>query len=103
MDGKLQDNPKAVAGNQGTIITVEDLFYNMVVRKKALRSHAEEYQKISEVVSKYAIHNAKVSFSLKKSGENNDIRTPSNSNTVENIRIIYGNSIARYSSIDIEL
>ncbi|XP_044744859.1 DNA mismatch repair protein Mlh1 [Coccinella septempunctata] len=95
VDGKIQENPKPVAGNQGTIITVEDLFYNMIVRKKALRSPAEEYQKISEVVSKYAIHNAKVSFSLKKSGENNDIRTPPNSNTVENIRIIYGNSIAR--------
>lgn len=95
VDGKIQGNPKPVAGNQGTIITVEDLFYNMTVRKKALRSPAEEYQKISDVVSKYAIHNSKVSFSLKKSGENNDVRTPSNSNTVENIRIIYGNSIAR--------
>ncbi|KAK9869246.1 hypothetical protein WA026_002996 [Henosepilachna vigintioctopunctata] len=95
VDGKLQGTPKPVAGNQGTIITVEDLFYNMVVRKKALKSAAEEYQKISEVVSKYAIHNPSVSFSLKKSGENNDIRTPPNSNTVENVRIIYGNQIAR--------
>ncbi|KAL3286344.1 hypothetical protein HHI36_000852 [Cryptolaemus montrouzieri] len=95
IDGKLQGPPKPIAGNQGTIITVEDLFYNMFVRKKALRSPAEEYQKISEVVSKYAIHNANVSFSLKKSGENNDIRTPLNSNHVENIRIIYGNLIAR--------
>ncbi|KAJ8984034.1 hypothetical protein NQ317_012258 [Molorchus minor] len=95
VDSKLQGTPKPVAGNQGTIITVEDLFYNMTVRKKALRSPAEEYQKISEVVSKYAIHNSTVGFALKKSGDNNDIRTPPESNAVENIRIIYGNTIAR--------
>lgn len=92
----MQGIPKPAAGNQGTQITVEDLFYNMSVRKKALRSPAEEYQKISEVVSKYAIHNSKVGFCLKKSGENIDIRTPVNSNYIDNIRIIYGNTIARY-------
>lgn len=59
-DSKLKANPKPLAGNQGTIITVEDLFYNMNVRRNALRSPAEEYQKISDVVSKYAIHNAQV-------------------------------------------
>lgn len=67
----------------------------MNVRKKALRSPAEEYQKISEVVGKYAIHNSKVGFALRKSNENNDIRTPVNSDCVENIRIVYGNNIAR--------
>ncbi|XP_044272404.1 DNA mismatch repair protein Mlh1 [Tribolium madens] len=102
VDGKLQGSPLPTAGNQGTIITVEDLFFNMSVRKKALRSPAEEYQKISEVVGKYAIHNSKVGFGLRKSTENNDIRTPPDSTCVENIRIIYGNSIAR-EVVDFEL
>ncbi|XP_057659014.1 DNA mismatch repair protein Mlh1 [Diorhabda carinulata] len=95
VDGKLQGTPKPTAGNQGTIITVEDLFYNMSVRKKALRSAAEEYQKISDVVGKYAVHNAHVGFALKRSNESNDIRTNPNSNQVDNIRVIYGNGIAR--------
>ncbi|XP_030749016.1 DNA mismatch repair protein Mlh1 [Sitophilus oryzae] len=94
-DGKLKMPPRPMAGNQGTIITVEDLFYNMTVRRQALRSPAEEYQKISEIVSKYAIHNASIGFALKKYGENNDIRTSQNSNCTENIRLIYGNCIAR--------
>lgn len=34
-------------------------------------------------------------FALKKSGDNNDIRTPPNSTHVDNIRTIYGNAIAR--------
>nr|CAI5844906.1 unnamed protein product [Callosobruchus analis] len=54
-------------------------------QKKALRSPAEEYQKISDVVS----------FALKKYSENNDIRTRPKSSHVENIRTIYGNLIAR--------
>lgn len=32
---------------------------------------------------------------MKKFGETNDIRTPHNSNTTDNIKIIYGISIAR--------
>lgn len=71
----------------------------MNIRKRALRSAPEEYQKISDVVGKYAIHNAKVGFALKKQGTNNDIRTPPNSNQVDNIRTIYGNIIARWSII----
>lgn len=59
-DGRLKEGPKPTAGNQGTQITVEDLFYNMNVRKRALKSAAEEYQKISDVIGKYSIHNAKV-------------------------------------------
>lgn len=95
VDGKLDGSPKPTAGTRGTQITVEDLFYNMNVRRRALRSPAEEYQKISEVVGKYAIHNSRVGFCLKKSGENVDIRTPLNSNPIDNIRIVYGNAVAR--------
>lgn len=69
----------------------------MSVRKRTLRSPAEEFQKISDVVGKYAIHNPKVGFALKKQGENNTIRTPVHSNIVDNIRTIYGNNIARYT------
>ncbi|CAH0559362.1 unnamed protein product [Brassicogethes aeneus] len=95
VDGVMQGATKAVAGNQGTIITVEDLFYNMNVRRNALRSVADEYARISDVVSKYAVHNAGIGFALKKSGGNNDIRTPPKASHIDNIRVIYGNTIAR--------
>ncbi|XP_045486061.1 DNA mismatch repair protein Mlh1 [Pieris rapae] len=101
-NGKLKGLPKPCAGNNGTQITVEDLFYNVLARKRALRSPNEEYTHIMEVVGGYAIHNSHVGFTLKKFGENIDIKTPINSSTVENVRIIHGNSIAR-ELLEIEL
>lgn len=51
-DGKLKGPPKACAGNQGTQIIVEDLFYNVATRRKSLRSTSEEHMKITDVVCK---------------------------------------------------
>ncbi|GBP40156.1 DNA mismatch repair protein Mlh1 [Eumeta japonica] len=85
-NGKIKGQIKSCAGNNGTQITVEDLFYNVVTRKRALRSQNEEYAHIIDVVGSYAIHNNEVGFTLKKFGENTDIKTPMNSSVVENVR-----------------
>ncbi|XP_045596501.1 DNA mismatch repair protein Mlh1 [Procambarus clarkii] len=96
VDGKPTGAPKPCAGNQGTQISVEDLFYNVVTRRKALKSASEEHGKVAEVVSRYAVHNYSVGFTLKKQGDNaTDIRTPPNSTVVDNVRTIYGPSVAR--------
>ncbi|XP_013773945.1 DNA mismatch repair protein Mlh1-like isoform X1 [Limulus polyphemus] len=96
VDGKPAGPPKPSAGNQGTQIIVEDLFYNLAIRRKALKSTSEEHAKILEVVCRYSIHNASVGFTLKKYGEtSNDIHTLPNSTTVDNIRTIYGASVAK--------
>jgi len=58
-DGKLcpekpggSADPKPCAGNQGTQITVEDLFYNVATRRKALTKAAEEHAKEADVMTK---------------------------------------------------
>ncbi|XP_068008819.1 DNA mismatch repair protein Mlh1 [Melanerpes formicivorus] len=95
-DGKIKAPPKPCAGNQGTQITVEDLFYNVNTRRKALKNPSEEYAKILEVVGRYAIHNSGISFSVKKQGDTvSDVRTVSNASTVDNIRSIFGNAVSR--------
>ncbi|XP_048367710.1 DNA mismatch repair protein Mlh1 [Sphaerodactylus townsendi] len=95
-DGKLKAAPKPCAGNQGTQIVVEDLFYNIATRRKALKNPSEEYAKILDVVSRYSVHNSGISFSAKKQGETvADVRTLSNATTVDNIRSIFGNAVSR--------
>ncbi|XP_021094345.1 DNA mismatch repair protein Mlh1 isoform X4 [Heterocephalus glaber] len=92
----MKASPKPCAGNQGTQITVEDLFYNITTRRKALKNPSEEYGKILEVVGRYSIHNSGVSFSVKKQGETvADIRTLSSATIVDNIRSIFGNAVSR--------
>lgn len=63
MDGKLKAPPKSCAGNVGTIITVEDLFYNIATRKKSMKSFNEEHLKVVEVVSDKSLkYNDKLLF-----------------------------------------
>jgi DNA mismatch repair protein MLH1 len=88
-------DPKPVAGRQGTQITVEDLFYNVPTRRRAFRSASEEYNKILDMVGRYAVHCDGVAFSCKKHGEaGTTISTQSTSSTVDRIRQIYGGPVA---------
>ncbi|XP_017777482.1 PREDICTED: DNA mismatch repair protein Mlh1 isoform X2 [Nicrophorus vespilloides] len=95
LDGVLVGDIKPIAGNQGTLISVEDIFYNMPLRKNTLNSPQAEYTIISDLIGKYSINNPQVGFSLKKHGENNNIVTQPNSTSIDNIRIHYGNTVAK--------
>ena len=95
-DGKPKGDPKPCAGNKGTQIVVEDLFYNVMTRKKALKSPGEEYAKIVDVVGKYAIHNSGIAFTVKKHGQNlGDVRTLNSSSIIDNISTIYGANLGK--------
>ncbi|KAG9069386.1 DNA mismatch repair protein [Linnemannia hyalina] len=87
--------PKPCAGNNGTQISAEDLFYNVPTRRKALKNATEEYNRILDVVNRYAIHNEGVSFTCRKVGSNTpDVHTTTSATVVDNIRHIYGSAVA---------
>ncbi|KAK3318527.1 hypothetical protein B0H66DRAFT_476027 [Apodospora peruviana] len=92
--GQLPD-PKPMAGRQGTQIMVEDLFYNVPTRRRAFRSASDEYNKIIDMVGRYAIHCSRVAFSCKKYGESStSIAVQSSASSIDRVRQIYGGSVA---------
>ncbi|KAJ7599268.1 hypothetical protein C8J56DRAFT_185991 [Mycena floridula] len=89
-------DPKPCAGNDGTTIIIENLFYNTPTRLSALRSASDEFARILDVMTKYAVHNASVAFMCKKSSSPSpSLATPSASSTSQAIRVLYGHSIAK--------
>ncbi|KAK4227848.1 DNA mismatch repair protein Mlh1 [Podospora fimiseda] len=88
-------DPKPVAGRPGTQVTVEDLFYNIPNRRRAFRSASDEYNKIIDMVGRYAVHCSNVGFLCKKHGESSaSISIQTNASTIDRIRQIYGASVA---------
>ncbi|KAJ1729739.1 DNA mismatch repair protein [Coemansia biformis] len=108
-DGRLvparpggRSEPEPCAANNGTTIAAEDLFYNIRSRREALKNAREEYSRILEVASRYAIHNSSVAFTCRKAGgPKADLCTPQASTAIANIRQIFGSKIAD-SLVEIE-
>lgn len=87
---------RPAAATKGTIILAEDLFYNVPLRRKALRSASEEYNAILDVVSRYAVFRAGSAIAVKKLGEaKSDIATPAGGTRLDAIRAVYGAAVAR--------
>ncbi len=96
-DGAMDPpTPRPAAATKGTIILAEDLFYNVPLRRKALRSASEEYNAILDVVGRYAVYRAGSAIAVKKAGEaKSDIATPAGGTRVDAIRAVYGAAVAR--------
>jgi DNA mismatch repair protein MLH1 len=95
-DGQMEGEPRPCAAVKGTQITVENLFYNVAARRKAFKNPSEEYGRILDVVSRYAVHKICASFSCKKHGDNRaDIHTVASPSHTDAIRAVYGPGVAR--------
>lgn len=95
-DGKMEGDPRPCAAVKGTQITVENLFYNVPARRKAFKNPGDEYSRVLEVVSRFAVHNNAIGFTCKKHGDSRvDIHTVPCGSSVEAIRSVYGPSVAR--------
>lgn len=102
LDGKLapskpgqSSDPKGVAGRPGTQIVVEDLFFNIPTRRRAFRSPSDEFNKIIDMVGRYAIHCDSVGFTCKKAGEaSNTLSVQAHATVIDRIRQIHGSSVS---------
>ncbi|KAF7836425.1 DNA mismatch repair protein MLH1 [Senna tora] len=95
-DGVMEHEPKACAAVKGTQIMVENLFYNMAARRKTLQNSADDYSKIVDLMSRFAVHHINISFSCRKHGAMRaDVHTTATSSRLDAIRSVYGVSVAR--------
>ena len=78
----------------GTVVRVEDLFYNVPARLKFLKTDATEKRHISALVTRYALAYTRVRFHLTQDGQV-VLRTSGNGDHREVLASLYGVDIAR--------
>ena len=78
----------------GTVVRVEDLFYNVPARLKFLKTDATEKRRISALVTRYALAYPKVRFHLVQDNQT-ALRTTGNGDYREVLASLYGVDIAR--------
>lgn len=83
---------KDVGCNTGTVIEVNDLFFNVPARKKFLKSEQREASLVSNIVTRLALANYDVSFKY-YSNDKKSIMTFASKDVKDTIRTIYGKNI----------
>lgn len=78
--------------NTGTIIEVQDLFYNVPARKKFLKSSSKEASAIGDIITRIALANPDISIKYFNNGKK-VVHTYGNGKIVDTIRTIYGKQI----------
>ncbi len=90
------------SARKGTIIKVEDLFYNTPARLKHLKSDYTEVANIQDVITKLALAHPNIAFSLTIDGRTT-FQTSGNNKLIDIIASIYGlESAKQMTSIELE-
>lgn len=84
---------KDTGSKEGTSVLIEDLFYNLPVRKKYLKTTRTELSKITDIVTRYALKYPEISFRLIHD-DTMLMSTPKTQNELDNIVYIYGRKLA---------
>ena len=88
------ERPTAAGAPIGTTVRVRDLFFNIPVRLKFLKSEATERRRIRALVSRYAIAYPKVSFALRQ-GSRKSLQTTGNGDRREILASMFGIEVAK--------
>ena len=91
-EGGVLAEESGVQGEQGTGITVRNLFYNVPARRKFLKSNATEFQHIFEVVKSFALAYPDIEWCMYSDDEELfNFRTPE---MAERLNVFYGSEFA---------
>lgn len=88
-EGGKQQLPQETAAKNGTLIMVEDLFFNTPARKKFLRSASTETASISDYLSHLALSHPHIAFQYNIDGRI-ALKTKGNGNLRDAVIAVYG-------------
>lgn len=100
IEGGVLKETQDISGFQGTTVEVRNLFFNVPVRRKYLKSRAVEFARIMDVVTKYALIHPEISFKLLHDSVEK-LFSPHSSGSIENLQYletityILGKSVAK--------
>lgn len=89
-NGKQRSRPAACAA--GTVVTVDNLFYQFPARRKFLKANRSETAKVSEILARLAIVNPGTAFTLKSDGR--VLMDLPESSAEQRVRGLLGNNVA---------
>ncbi|HLF90976.1 MAG TPA: DNA mismatch repair endonuclease MutL, partial [Anaerolineales bacterium] len=95
VEGGHPSPPEPVGAPQGTVVRVENLFYNVPARLKFLKADTTERRQIDALVTRYALAYPHVRFQLRQDGRIS-LQTSGNGNRREVLGILYGTDTARH-------
>jgi len=87
-------NVEVAGAEKGTVVKIEDLFYNVPARKKFLRSIESELNSLVDVIIRYSLAYPKISFKL-TSNDKVLLNTTSTEEGLNTIQSVYGNETAK--------
>lgn len=85
---------QAMAANTGTIITVENLFFNVPARRKHLREDRIEAKGVIDIVSKIAVGHVNIAFKM-VANHREVFSTPGNKKLSDALYRVYGAQMVR--------
>jgi DNA mismatch repair protein MutL len=94
VEGGIANQVQSVGGPQGTLVQVENLFFNVPARLKFLKTDRTERRRIDGFVTRYALAYPDIRFMLKQEGRVS-IQTSGNNNQRDTLASLYGAEIAR--------
>jgi DNA mismatch repair protein MutL len=83
------ETPAPIGAPQGTVVTVEDLFFNVPARRKFLKTQASERRQMDSLVARFALAYPGVRFRLSQEGRET-LSSNGNGNRREVLAAVFG-------------
>lgn len=94
VEGGQAGTVRPVGAPPGTVVRVEDLFYNVPARREFLKSDITERRRIDKLVTRYALAYPHVRFQLRQENRTS-LQTSGNGDCREVLAALYGVEVAR--------